>query len=501
MEPIIYNYSIYVNTKECYSIEVMDPYRKLELKNLEHEAALSALRFFQAKHNHRGVAFFRQCEHEHFIPRLSILGINPSLIFQSKDGETRIEAEGKVESRNGDPLQIFSEILSAKKTRARSDLPFFQGGALGYVGYDAVRFIEPVLMQAKNLGLKTGKFDAEFIFFKNYLLFDHHGKKVTLLSETVSDEIAIAEALKSLAAEPSVNQIHHSTRPDVPELPLAAFRSSFSKKAFLAGVDRLKTEIKDGNIFQAVLSERFQHDFTGSPIDLFETLTQINPAPYQFFFSIEERFFLGASPEMLLKVDGNQVETHPIAGTRARGKTAEEEKKNEQQLLGCEKEKAEHLMLVDLARNDIGRVSTPGSVNVESFQKLRKFGGVMHLVSRVTGKLGPSVSSLDALRSCFPAGTLTGAPKIRAMSLLADIEPEARGFYGGAFLAASVSGDLDSCISIRSLSIEDKIVTIQAGAGIVADSSPENEYLEIEHKTRLSRKALASVLAKSRDAL
>jgi anthranilate synthase component 1 len=240
-----------------------------------------------------------------------------------------------------------------------------------------------------------------------------------------------------------------------------------------------------------VISDHFSTDFKGDPLDLFRVLAQISPAPYQFYFSVDDRVYLGASPEMLLKALGETIETHPIAGTRPRGISREDELKQEQELLSSVKEKAEHLMLVDLARNDIGRVSSPGTVKVGSFMKLRKFGGVMHLVSTVTGKLISNTTALSALASCFPAGTLSGAPKIRAMELISEIEKSPRGFYGGAFLAASFTGDIDSCISIRSISIENGRARIQAGAGIVADSDPEMEYQEVQHKSKLTRKALA----------
>ena len=455
----------------------------------------------------RSIAFFRTSGSvgESFSPSLSILGVQPSLILQSKQGNVKLQtlnAGGSdTQTVEGNPFTILSKIIIDMKVPVLPDHPFFQGGALGYFGYDAVKFIEPVLQKTKNLSLASDKHDAEIVFFKNYLVFDHATGAVTQLSEDAEVAANLREKIAKLLGPAELEKLRSTANLSaqsttaIEALPLSSFKTSFGKEAFIEGVKNLKNHIKDGNIFQAVLSEKFKHAYTGDALDLFKAMIQVNPAPYHFFFSIDGRDFMGASPEMLLKEVGDKIETHPIAGTRPRGKTPEDEKRNELQLLDSVKEKAEHLMLVDLARNDIGRVSTPGSVKVESFQKLRKFGGVMHLVSKVTGTRIPGLDALAALASCFPAGTLSGAPKIRAMNLLSDLEPETRGFYGGAFIAASVTGSLDSCISIRSMSIEDKVVTIQAGAGIVADSSPEKEYLEIEHKSRLARTALARALS------
>jgi anthranilate synthase component 1 len=258
----------------------------------------------------------------------------------------------------------------------------------------------------------------------------------------------------------------------------------------MRGVRQLKENIRAGDIFQAVLSDKLSVPFGGDPLELFEELTRLSPAPYRFYFDSGEGVYLGASPELLLKARAGVLETHPIAGTRPRGRTPAEERRLESQLLRSEKERAEHLMLVDLARNDVGRVSEPGSVRVEEYMQIHKYSGVMHLVSRVTGKLLKGAGSIEALASCFPAGTLSGAPKIRAMQLLSELEPEPRGFYGGAVVAASFTGDLDSCISIRCIEVRGGRAIVQAGAGIVADSQPAREYDEITHKSRIARTAL-----------
>ena len=455
---------------------------------------LPLLQAYQKLKPEEAVAYFQTSTPTEtgFAPSLTVLGLKPLEIIQSQNGITRIRKNGEVSTSKENPFQVIEARIDAQKREYLPNLPFFQGGALGYLSYDAVRFLESSLASEKKRATDT-QYDAEVVIFQFYLLVDHAKNESFLLnfgdeSEGASFERSLQSFFKDKAPEAQV------ARKSSPPLPVEKMQFILGKDAFLKGVLRLKEHILEGDIFQAVLSERFSVPFTGNSLRLFETLSQISPAPYQFYFSIEGRAYLGASPEMLLKSERGQIETHPIAGTRPRGKTPAEEKAQEADLLADIKERAEHLMLVDLSRNDIGRVSTPGSVKVESFMKVRRFGGVMHLVSIVKGQKKNEVSSLSSLASCFPAGTLSGAPKIRAMQLLNEIEPEPRGFYGGAFIAASFTGDLDSCISIRSISVQDGRASIQVGAGIVADSVPENEYAEILHKSTLTRTAIAMEL-------
>ena len=427
-----------------------------------------------------------------FTPSLTILGFDPAQYLQSQNGVTTLRSDlrsgSSVDSSAQDPFEVLQKELKKRKTPSLPGLPFFQGGAMGYMSYDSVRFLEKKLDQKPRVESVPAPHDAEFIFFRSCLVFDHRNQK-TYLIQTQKPNLAEVEALELSAGQASAIQ---PTQLNLDlQIPVDQMKSMLGKDAFVKGVLKLKEHILAGDIFQAVLSDRFTKPFSGSPLKLFEVLSEISPAPYQFYFEIEERSYLGASPEMLVKVSGKEIETHPIAGTRPRGKTPAEELEQEKELMACEKEKAEHLMLVDLARNDVGRVSSPGTVAVNTFMKIRKFSGVMHLVSVVKGKLSTELNSVNALASCFPAGTLSGAPKIRAMELIAEIEGTRRGFYGGAFLAASVTGDLDSCITIRGISVVNGLATIQVGAGIVADSVPEMEYSEIQHKSSMTRKALA----------
>ncbi len=477
----------------------------LQSLSLQKTDALLVYAAIRSEFPGRASAFFRTSEaiEGGFRPHLSIIGLHPEEILQSKNGVVSIENASGESTLDGNPMQVIQNRLKACRVPLQKEFPYFQGGAVGYFGYDTVRFLEPVLQKSKNLKLKTDTFDAELVFFRDYLVYDHTENRVLFYSTEDATMSARLRRIEILGADcirkaPANQQTSYLAQGDTPKLSTEEMQSSLGKEKFLEAVATLKHHIREGDIFQTVISEKFSYPFKGSSFQLFLNLTQVNPAPYHFYFAIDDRVYLGASPEMLLKADQSLIETHPIAGTRPRGKDAEDEKRQEQQLLASVKERAEHLMLVDLARNDIGRVATPGSVKVASFMKLRKFGGVMHLVSRVNGQKSPETESLTAFGSCFPAGTLSGAPKIRAMELISQLEPAPRGFYGGAFIAASVTGDLDSCISIRSMVVENGTVSIQAGAGIVTDSNPEKEYEEVCHKSRLARRALALTLAQGK---
>ena len=462
---------------------------------------LVVFRRLRRRFGKKKVAFFRRssASESGFIPSQTVIGIDPFETLRTQDGVTEIEnASGRSEQK-GNPYTILAERLATYRSNTipagSVDRPDFTGGALGYLSYDSVRHLEKVLVSTPgNLRDARKPHDMEMMFYKKFVVFEHSRKAVYIVSlvKVEAEELKVA-CLTSYGAAAET-----PATPSDEAMDTAEMECMMGKAAFLAAVKRLKEHIRAGDIFQAVVSEKFRTPFEGDALELFEILSRLSPAPYQFFMDTGERIVLGASPEMLLRVQKGELETHPIAGTRPRGKDAADEKRLERQLLRSVKERAEHLMLVDLARNDLGRVSRPGTVRLESFMKLKKFSAVMHLVSRVQGNLVSDMHAIDALAACFPAGTLSGAPKIRAMQILSEIEPEARGFYGGAFILAGYDGDLDSCISIRSIAIENGIASVQAGAGIVADSNPEREYQEVQHKTRSSRRALAQLNAEAR---
>lgn len=466
-------YSKWVHLLESQKLIKMNPLSVL--RNLRDHYSL-------LNHDQKNsIAYFQTSDAKDgtFSPRLTVIGIEPVEIIQCQGGDEN-------------PFIKLNKSINEKKIIPHPLLPNFQGGAMGYFSYDSAIWLEPSLLSSS---YREG-IDAEFIFFRYYIILGHLENKAIILSHENRPEIQsqLAEIERIAGVDTASSVLNFEKNKNTAEIPVELMTPNFGQASFIDGVNQLKKHIVDGDIFQAVLSDSFTHPYSGDSLDLFEILSQLSPAPYHFYISIDDRSYLGASPEMLLKSTKGIIETHPIAGTRPRGMNAAEEKKLEVELLDDEKEKSEHLMLVDLARNDIGRVSEPGTVKVESFQKIKKFGGVMHLVSVVTGKLSSSLTAIEALASCFPAGTLSGAPKIRAMDLIHEIEKKPREFYGGSFVAASLTGDLDSCISIRSISLKKGIATIQAGAGIVADSVTEKEYEEIKHKTKLTRKALAIAL-------
>jgi anthranilate/para-aminobenzoate synthase component I len=361
---------------------------------------------------------------------------------------------------------------------------------MGYICYDGIRFREPILNKSPGAfsKLKPDFTVAEFSVFKNFLIFDHHTKKLRFRGDATECEAILIQA-QALPARPNISVSDAELSPE-------EFRRSLGSDKFKAGVRKLQEHIKAGDIFQAVISERFEIDLTVSPLEVFQTLIEIGSSAYQFFYSTPERIVLGASPELLLSVKEGKLETHPIAGTRPRGKTEEEDLKLQDELMKDTKENAEHLMLVDLARNDIGRISKPGTVKATERNLIKRFPSVMHIVSKVEGELKSEFSPVDALSSCFPAGTLSGAPKIRAMQLISEIEGVPRGFYGGSFFLSQPDGELEACISIRSMEIVGDRGFIQAGAGIVMDSNPDSEYAEVLHKSKTLRRALALAIQK-----
>lgn len=491
-------------------------------------SGIGPLEIFRALASHKkDAAFFQQnqMEADVLIPGETVLAIDPFETIRVSRQRVVIENEmGQQKVEGGDPFSIISERMSAFFASRDPVLgapgPVFRGGALGYFAYDAIRSLEPSLTyysgnlqdlestdpSSQFVSEYPDRYDAEFMFFRKAVIFDHRNNRVLLMAGYFEYEKFNETGLRRARTEieelrtlcqsasryfPLSQSALNDYLETAPEIPLEDFECMLGKKRFFEGVRKLKSHIRAGDIFQAVLSEKFRIPFLGDPFELFRILSCLNPAPYSYYFSFGGRVKLGASPEMLLKLEDQVIETHPIAGTRPRGATPAEDQKLERQLRRSTKEHAEHLMLVDLARNDVGRVSGPGTVRVKSFMELRKFSGVMHLISRVTGKLLNSTTGVEALAASFPAGTLSGAPKIRAMQLLSELEPVPRGFYGGAVVAASFTGELDSCIAIRGIQVENGMALIQAGAGVVADSRPEQEYQEVLHKSRMARRALA----------
>jgi anthranilate synthase component 1 len=390
----------------------------------------------------------------------------------------------------------FIETLRALMADFRSpfvpDLPRFTGGAVGYFGYGAASWFEPVL---GDLGAASdGADDAGFMLFDTVLAFDHVQHRILIIANariTADDDL---EALYQFACakiqflERELERNLSMARRERAE-PLDV-SSNHTKDQFEQQVRTAKEYIAAGDIYQVVLSQRFQATVSADPFTVYRALRHVNPSPYMYFIRFGEVSVVGSSPEMLVRVEGSRVETHPIAGTRPRGRSAEEDMRLAEELKRNEKERAEHVMLVDLGRNDVGRVCQYGTVRVPQFMGLERFSHVMHLTSIVEGKLSEDRDRLDALVSCFPAGTVSGAPKVRAMQIIRELEPSGRGLYAGAVGYLDFAGNLDFCIAIRTVIMSNGAAYVQAGAGIVIDSNPAAEYEETRDKARALLRAL-----------
>ncbi len=421
------------------------------------------------------------------VARYSFLGYNPFLTLRGKENGLELEwRDGRRERRPGSLLQVLKELMAEFRLEPHPSLPRFCGGAVGYFSYDIVAGLEPVgKVPPDELGLP----DVYLQFMENVVVFDHFTHRVHLL---VNRPVAEGEkpGTAEKAAGRALRQMGKALAGPLPaitekvRIKTAAPAANMTEGEFTEKVRTAREHIMAGDIFQVVLSQRFKVPIEEDPFVIYRRLRSVNPSPYMFFLRNREVTLVGASPEMLTRVEGKTVTTRPIAGTRRRGGDAREDLALEQELLTDQKELAEHVMLVDLGRNDIGRVSRYGTVRVKEYAKVERFSHVMHLVSEVTGELAEGKGAIDALAACFPAGTLTGAPKVRAMQIINQLEPAARGPYGGAVGYLDFTGNMDTCITIRTLVIMDGAAYIQTGAGIVADSVPEQEYRETLHKAR-----------------
>ncbi len=394
-----------------------------------------------------------------------------------------------------DPLPLIAEELKRYKIVPVSGLPTFCGGAVGYLGYETVtRFEELPSPDRDPLGLPQ----SLFMFVDTVLIFDHVTHKIKVLSHVHLDG-NIEQAYRK-AVDKIDNLVDRLNQPLPPgqqiktaTFPISDYKlsSNFSKDEFEAGVLNIKQYITAGEAIQVVLSQRLSQPTDAAPFEIYRALRTINPSPYMFFLRFADFYLVGASPEILVRVEDGTVVTRPLAGTRPRGKSPAEDAMLEQELRSDEKERAEHIMLVDLGRNDIGRVSEPGTVEVSELMEVEHYSHVMHLVTHVQGKLRRDMSAFDALRACFPAGTVSGAPKIRAMEIIAELEPEKRGPYAGAVGYFSFSGNMDMAIAITTMVVTKGIAYVQAGSGIVYDSVPDHEYEESMNKARALLNAIS----------
>ena len=416
------------------------------------------------------------------VARYSFLGCDPFLITRYRKGQPSDEF-----------MQNLRSTLRRFKSVTLPNLPPFTGGAVGYFGYDMVRVIEDIPDTGRDdLGID----DAVLMFYKTVLAFDHLRHQIHIISNLLVDESREPLETQYAKAEEEIRNIEALLRmpmeppASTPRQEEVQVRSNFEKNDYLNAVSKAKEYIAAGDIFQVVLSQRFEVDLKTAPFDIYRALRIVNPSPYMYFLKMPDAAIVGSSPEMLVKIQGDEAAYRPIAGTRPRGSNDVEDERLAQELKADDKERAEHIMLVDLGRNDLGRVCKYGTVRVEDLMFIERYSHVMHLVSALRGQLPPDVDRLDTMMACFPAGTVSGAPKVRAMEIIDELEPTRRGVYSGAIMYLDFSNNLDSCIAIRTLVVKGNKGYIQAGGGIVADSTPEGEYMETVNKSRALLRAI-----------
>ncbi len=430
--------------------------------------------------------------------RYSFLGSSAKAVIRARDGVVTIAEGGKVTERTGDPLQILSEYLDgfSMATLPGVEGLKFAGGVIGFMGYDIVRYIEKIPRNPKHKG-RTDELKVDdycFIQTDTLLAFDNVAHSIKVICSAYVDEGTDPEVAYNNAIE-KIDQITAKLRAPVPvrinkggaHLPVT---SNYKKEDFKAGVARIKEYIEAGDVIQTVLAQRFETEQNVESFDIYRALRVTNPSPYMFFLRMAGIELAGSSPEILVALNQGEVTVRPIAGTRPRGKDAQSDKAFEEELLADPKELAEHIMLVDLGRNDVGKVAKPSTVEVDEFMVIEKYSHVMHIVSNVRGEKLDGLTSFDVLSSCFPAGTLTGAAKVRSMQIIEELEPDGRTTYGGCVGYFDYSGNMDTCITIRTVLAKDGRLYVQAGAGIVADSDPEREFEETVNKSKGVLKAV-----------
>ncbi len=444
---------------------------------------------------------FESAEGEEHWGRFSFIGFGARATLVARNGRVEIRRGGETETielprdRSVDPLSTLRTLIAELRPVEVPGLPRFSGGAVGYVSYDWVRYVERLPEENPDtLGIP----DCFFTVPRTVLVHDRKLQRLTIIHPVAVEEPDCAErAYEQGLAE--IDQVLERLARPIPSATRASeaeagadelvpdemeVRSNTTRERYCEVVKKAKEYIQAGDIFQVVPSQRLRVPLESDPVSIYRQLRVLNPSPYLFFMRCDDHIVVGSSPEILVRLEGDAIELRPIAGTRPRGATPEQDRQLEAELLSDPKELAEHVMLVDLGRNDIGRVSEIGSVEVNEFETIERYSHVMHIVSNVRGKLRPDCDAIDLLRATFPAGTLTGAPKIRAMEIIEEVEPERRGLYGGSVGYIDYHGNMDMCIAIRTLLIKDDQVYVQAGGGVVADSDPELEYEESLHKAR-----------------
>ncbi len=445
-----------------------------------------------ASHAHPYSFLLESVEGGERVGRYTFFGIDPFQVISSRGDRLTITRGAHRTVETGDIFECLREVGARYRSVTIPGLPPFTAGAVGFLAYEAVRRLERLPPRVE---MDIDLDDAAFMYFSNLVAFDHVQHRLFLIANVLTEEGKGSLRAKYDAAVRQLARMERLLRRPLEQPRVRAPRGPFrvrhnmSRRRYESMVERSKEYIRAGDVFQVVVSQRLEVPVRVPPFAIYRALRAVNPSPYMYYLRMGDSTILGSSPEMLVKVSGRDVEYRPIAGTRPRGKTEDEDKRLEEELRADEKERAEHIMLVDLGRNDIGRVCEFSSVRPKEIMFVERYSHVMHLVSSIRGRLRPDADSYAALAACFPAGTLTGAPKVRAMEIIDELEPTRRGLYGGAVLYLDFSGNLNSCIVIRTVLVKGHRAYLQAGAGIVADSVPSREFQECLHKAQAVLKA------------
>ena len=412
-------------------------------------------------------------------------------IIEIKTNETTFSLESK------EPLDELNNILTKFKSPNLENMPRFYGGYVGFFAYESAKYAEEKIrsLQNKNSKFKEHMPDIYLVKSEKLIVYDNFNQTIHAIYNSDPSSISFEDAINKVdGIESSIDQSHSYIEPSYKSITGAfKFESNFTKDEYMNSVNTVKDYIEEGDVMQVVLAQDFYRTFEGDSFKLYSALRKLNPSPYMYYLNLDECEVVGSSPEILVRVEDDDITLRPIAGTRKRGKDKEEDQSNENDLLKDPKELAEHLMLIDLGRNDVGRVSDIGSVELTEKMVIERYSHVMHIVSNVVGKLSKGLNFIDALKAALPAGTLSGAPKIRAMEIINELEPSSRGIYGGAIGYISWNGNIDTAIAIRTAVIKDKLIHVGAGAGIVADSDPESEWHECKQKSKVFLDAMEMI--------
>ena len=485
-------------TKEQYEKFKLDGFNVIPLITQIHLNSDSPTNLYSKIKDKRNTFLLESIEGGEKWAQYSIIGLDCNDTIKISGKKIDLKIDGQIKSYNSeDPLEDLDKLIASHKAPEQEEFPRFYGGYVGFFAYESARYSEEKIA---SLGSKDSKFDEHMpdiylVKSEKLVVYDNFNKSIHIIYNSDPAKKTYEEANKKLEEiEQSIStETQSSSLEYKPISGKLSFESNFTKKEFIEAVNKVKDYIREGDVMQVVLGQDFFKSFSGDTFQLYSALRDLNPSPYMYYLNLDECNVVGSSPEILVRVEGEDITLRPIAGTRKRGLNEDEDLSNEKDLLSDPKELAEHLMLIDLGRNDVGKISKIGSVKVTERMIVERYSHVMHIVSNVVGKISEDKNFIDALKASLPAGTLSGAPKIRAMEIINELEPSSRGIYGGAIGYITWNGNIDTAIAIRTAVIRNGFIHVGAGAGIVADSDPENEWLECKQKSKVFLDAMEMI--------